>query len=50
LRSIHKIDANLANIFGVRQAIPPKNYTTLSGRSFIKSGTINSSRKITLDS
>ncbi|MDD5322852.1 MAG: DUF4438 domain-containing protein [Methylococcales bacterium] len=47
LRAIYKINANLANIFGLRQAVPPKSYATLSGRSLIKSEKI-SSRKIDL--
>ncbi len=37
LQASHNRDANLANIFGVRQAAPPKRYATLSGRSLSKS-------------
>ncbi len=33
LRAIHTMDANLATIFNVRQAVPPKNFMKLSRRS-----------------
>lgn len=46
LRAVHNADANLANIFGVRQAAPPKRYPTLSGRPFIKPVKIGSTRKM----
>lgn len=32
LRAFHKINANLANIFGIRQASPPQKYKKLSHR------------------
>jgi hypothetical protein len=38
LQASHDLQANLANIFGVRQAAPAKPYVPLSGRSLSKSG------------
>ena len=37
LQASHSLEANLANIFGVRQAAPAKRYVPLSGRSLSKS-------------